>query len=161
MRDLKIAYGNSRTAKFWSNKTIKFDELCDRLRNPIYTSETAEEYPKLPKGQRDDIKDKGGFVAGHLSGNRRQVNKVVCRSMLVYDLDSIEQDFLKDINAKIDNKGCYYTTHSHTADKPRARMIIPVSRDMTPMSSMRQRDIMHRTMAFLRCLTPVRSLPIS
>lgn len=132
MRDLKIAYGNSRTAKFWSNKTIKFDELCDRLRNPIYTSETAEEYPKLPKGQRDDIKDKGGFVAGHLSGNRRQVNKVVCRSMLVYDLDSIEQDFLKDINAKIDNKGCYYTTHSHTADKPRARMIIPVSRDMTP-----------------------------
>lgn len=50
MRDLKIAYGNSRTAKFWSNKTIKFDELCDRLRNPIYTSETAEEYPKLPEG---------------------------------------------------------------------------------------------------------------
>lgn len=132
MRDLKIAYGNSRTAKFWSNKTIKFDELCDRLRNPIYTSESAEEYPKLPKGQRDDIKDKGGFVAGHLSGNRRQANKVVCRSMLVYDLDSIEPEFLQDINAKIDNKGCYYTTHSHTADKPRARMIIPVSRDMTP-----------------------------
>lgn len=132
MRDLKIAYGNSRTAKFWSNKTIKFDELCDRLRNPIYTSESAEEYPKLPKGQRDDIKDKGGFVAGHLSDNRRQANKVVCRSMLVYDLDSIEQDFLKDISAKISNKGCYYTTHSHTAEKPRARMIIPVTRDMTP-----------------------------
>ena len=55
MRDLSIAYGNGRTAKFWSNKTIRFDELCDRLRSPIYTSETAEEYPKLPKGQRDDI----------------------------------------------------------------------------------------------------------
>lgn len=27
MRDLKIAYGNSRQAKFWANKTIKFDEL--------------------------------------------------------------------------------------------------------------------------------------
>lgn len=71
MRDLSIAYGNGRTAKFWSNKTIRFDELCDRLRSPIYTSETAEEYPKLPKGQRDDIKDKGGFVAGHLRDNRR------------------------------------------------------------------------------------------
>ena len=90
MRDLSIAYGNGRTAKFWSNKTIRFDELCDRLRSPIYTSETAEEYPKLPKGQRDDIKDKGGFVAGHLRDNRRQANKVVCRSMLVYDLDNIE-----------------------------------------------------------------------
>ncbi|AWW25966.1 virulence-associated E family protein [Acetobacterium sp. KB-1] len=132
MRDLNIAYGNSRRAKFWSNKTIKFDELCDRLRSPIYTSETAEEYPKLPKGQRDDIKDKGGFVAGHLSGNRRQANKVACRSMLVYDLDSIEVAFLRDISSKVHNKGCYYTTHSHRADNPRARMIIPVSRDMTP-----------------------------
>ena len=132
MRDLKIAYGNSRQAKFWSNKTIKFDELCDRLRTPIRTSESAEEYTKLPKAQRDEIKDKGGFVAGHLRDNRRQANKVECRSMLVYDLDSIESEFLQDINAKIGNKGCYYTTHSHTTDKPRARMIIPVSRDMTP-----------------------------
>lgn len=132
MRDLNIAYGNSRTAKFWSNKTIKFDELCDRLRSPIYTSETAEEYPKLPKGQRDEIKDKGGFVAGHLRDNRRQANKVVCRSMLVYDLDSIETEFLQNIGSRISNKGCYYTTHSHTPERPRARMIIPVSRDMTP-----------------------------
>ena len=132
MRDLSIAYGNGRTAKFWSNKTIRFDELCDRLRSPIYTSETAEEYPKLPKGQRDDIKDKGGFVAGHLRGNRRQANKVVCRSMLVYDLDNIETEFLQNIGSKISNKGCYYTTHSHTPEHPRARMIIPVSRDMSP-----------------------------
>ncbi|MFQ9435180.1 MAG: hypothetical protein ACLR1R_01790 [Ruminococcus callidus] len=129
---MSIAYGNGRTAKFWSNKTIRFDELCDRLRSPIYTSETAEEYPKLPKGQRDDIKDKGGFVAGHLRDNRRQANKVVCRSMLVYDLDNIETEFLQNIGSKISNKGCYYTTHSHTPEHPRARMIIPVSRDMSP-----------------------------
>ena len=92
------------------------------------TSETAEEYPKLPKSQRDDIKDKGGFVAGHLRDNRRQANKVVCRSMLVYDLDNIE----KESPIKIDNKGCFYTTHSHTPEHPRARIIIPVTRDMTP-----------------------------
>ena len=48
MRDLKIAYGNSRQAKFWSNKTITFDDLCERLKTPIRTSETSEEYPKLP-----------------------------------------------------------------------------------------------------------------
>ena len=132
MRDLKIAYGNSRQAKFWANKTIKFDELCDRLRNPVRTSETAEEYPKLPKKQRDDIKDKGGFVAGHLRDNRRQANKVACRSMLVYDLDSVDREFLDHIADKIGNKGCFYTTHSHTPEHPRARMIIPVTRDMTP-----------------------------
>ncbi len=132
MRDLKIAYGNSRQAKFWSNKTIRFDDLCEKLKNPIRTSETAEEYPKLPKGQRDDIKDKGGFVAGHLRDNRRQANKVMCRSMLVYDLDSILADFLTGIHGNIHNKGCIYTTHSHTSANPRARMVIPVTRDMTP-----------------------------
>lgn len=36
------------------------------------------------------------------------------------------------IGSKISNKGCYYTTHSHTPEHPRARMIIPVSRDMSP-----------------------------
>ena len=132
MRDLKIAYGNSRQAKFWSNKTIKFDELCDRLKNPIRTSESAEEYPKLPKAQRDDIKDKGGFVAGHLKDNRRQKDKVACRSMLVYDMDYLSQEFLIDIKNRIHNSACYYSTHSHIPEKPRIRMLLPVIRDMSP-----------------------------
>lgn len=68
MRAPKVASGNSRRAKYWSNKTIHFDDLCSRLKMPIRTSETAEEYPKLPKSERDQIKDRGGFVAGHLRG---------------------------------------------------------------------------------------------
>lgn len=132
MRDLKIAYGNSRKAKYWSNKTITFDDLCARLKNPVRTTETAEEYPKLPKSERDQLKDRGGFVAGHLSGNRRKADKVQCRSMLVYDLDNISRDFLNHLDSKIKNRGCFYTTHSHTPDNPRARIIIPTARDMTP-----------------------------
>lgn len=132
MRDLKIAYGNARNAKFWSNKTITFNELCDRLKTPVRTSETAEEYAGLPKGQRDEIKDKGGFVAGHLRDNRRKSDKVDCRSMIVYDLDSITREFLDHIAEKVGNKGCFYTTHSHSPERPRARLIIPVTRDMTP-----------------------------
>lgn len=132
MRDLKIAYGNSRTAKQWSNKTIRFTELCARLKTPVRTSETAEEYLELPKTQRDETKDKGGFVAGHLRGNRRQHDKVECRSMLVYDMDGISREFLNDIGNVIKNRACYYTTHSHLPDAPRARLILPVTRDMTP-----------------------------
>ncbi len=132
MRELKIAYGNSRQAKFWSNKTITFEELCSRLCTPIRTSETAEEYTKLSKAKKDVIKDKGGFVAGHLRDNRRQANKVVCRSMLVYDLDNAERGFIDDIKNRLKNKGCYYSTHSHTHSSPRIRIIIPVTRDMLP-----------------------------
>lgn len=44
MRDLKIAFGGSRLAKMWSNKTISYEELCSRLASTIRTPETAEEY---------------------------------------------------------------------------------------------------------------------
>ena len=32
MRPLAIAYGNNRQAKTWTNKTITFDELKERLK---------------------------------------------------------------------------------------------------------------------------------
>ena len=66
MRKLAIAYGNSRQAKKWVNKEITFDELKDRLKTPIRTTESAEEYAKFNKAQKDVAKDHGGFVAGVL-----------------------------------------------------------------------------------------------
>lgn len=53
MRDLNIAYGSSRQAKTWVNKTIGFDELKERLKVTIRTPESAEEYAKMNKAQRD------------------------------------------------------------------------------------------------------------
>lgn len=37
MRNLAIAYGNNRQAKTWVNKTIRFDELKERLKVTIRT----------------------------------------------------------------------------------------------------------------------------
>ena len=64
MRELRIAYGSSCFAKVWSNKTISFAALCDRLSTTVRTPETVEEYPYLSKKDRDRAKDKGGFVGG-------------------------------------------------------------------------------------------------
>ena len=66
MRPLAIAYGNSRQAKTWVNKTISYADLKERLRVPQRTTETAEEYAKMSKTQRDAAKDHGGFVGGVL-----------------------------------------------------------------------------------------------
>ena len=46
MRDLAIAYGNSRQAKNWVNKTIRYEDLKERLKVTIRTAESAEEYAK-------------------------------------------------------------------------------------------------------------------
>jgi len=42
--------------------TISCEELCEKLKTTIRITETQEEYPKLPKREKDRIKDKGGFV---------------------------------------------------------------------------------------------------
>ena len=44
MRDLGIAYGASRQALKWSNKTISFENLKERLKHTLRTPESAEEY---------------------------------------------------------------------------------------------------------------------
>lgn len=131
MRELKIALGNSRQAKIWSNKTMTFEAICDRLKVPIRTSETAEEYPKLPKGQRDEIKDKGGFVGGHLRDNRRKIANVDCRSMWTPDLDRATPEFVAALKEHISFKSAVYSTHSHTPEAPRLRFVAPFTRDVT------------------------------
>ena len=66
MRDLAIAYGNSRQAKKWSNKTVKFDDLKKRLQSTMYTTESVEEYKKMSKAQRDAAKDQAASLQGCL-----------------------------------------------------------------------------------------------
>ena len=85
MRELNIAYGNNRQAKRWVNKTIRFDDLKERLKVTIRTTESAEEYAKMSRAQRDTAKDHGGFVAGVLKGGRRKVDTVESRSMVALD----------------------------------------------------------------------------
>jgi putative DNA primase/helicase len=131
MRDLKIALGNSRQAKIWSNKTMSFQEICDRLRTPIRTTETAEEYPKLPKGRRDEIKDKGGFVGGHLRDNLRKVANVDCRSIWTPDIDHATPEFIAALKEKFPFCCAVYSTHGHVPEAPRLRIVAPFTRDVS------------------------------
>lgn len=132
MRELKIAYGSRCFAKVWSNKTITFDALCERLKNTIRTPETVEEYPKLSKVERDRAKDKGGMVGGWLKQGRRKASNVECRSMLTHDIDSADPDFLERYRMLNQYASCLYSTHSHTPEAPRYRIITPLTRDVSP-----------------------------
>lgn len=131
MRDLAIAYGNSRQAKTWVNKTISYDSLKERLRVPVRTTETAEEYAKMAKAQRDAAKDHGGFVGGVLKGGRRKIDTVEVRSLISLDGDRLTADFVNNFEKIMPYTACLYTTHSSTADNPRARIILPLTRNVT------------------------------
>ena len=132
MRNLSIAYGNSRQAKKWVNKTIRFDDLKERLKMTIRTTESAEEYAKMNKAQRDAAKDHGGFVGGVLKGGRRKVDTVELRSMVALDGDRIDRQFLESYETVCPYTSALYTTHSSTEDNPRVRLVFPLTRDVTP-----------------------------
>ena len=131
-RKYSIAVGNSCEAKFWANEEVTFDELCQRLSNTKYTSETVEQYKHFNKEERNKAKDNGGFVGGKLKGTKRGVSEVLFRSMLTLDLDKAKVGFIDKFTAESKYLSCLYTTHSHTKEEPRCRVIVPLSRDVTP-----------------------------
>ena len=128
---MKIAVGNSRMDKKWKNRDISWEDLCQRVSSTIRTTETMEEYRKLKKGAQDNIKDVGGFVGGQLREGRRKNGMVLCRSMLTLDMDYGEPGIWDEIDLLHDFRCCVYSTHKHTPEHPRLRMIIPLSRDIT------------------------------
>ena len=128
---MKIAVGNSRMDKKWKNRDISWEDLCQRVSSTIRTTETVEEYRKLKKGAQDNIKDVGGFVGGQLREGRRKNGMVLCRSMLTLDMDYGEPGIWDEIDLLHDFRCCVYSTHKHTPEHPRLRMIIPLARDIS------------------------------
>ena len=128
---MKIAYGNSRMEKRWKNNEISWDDFCRRVSTTQTTTETVEEYRKMTKPQQDAVKDVGGFVGGHLRGGRRKNGTVLCRSMLTLDMDHGTQDILDELSLLNSHELCVYSTHKHTPEAPRLRLIFPLKRDVS------------------------------
>ena len=132
MRELAIAYGNSCHARTWANKMTSFDALAGRLEQTIRTTETVSEYRKMGKADRERAKDHGGFVGGHLRDNRRKRENVAFRSMLTPDIDHAAPEFADRFRAVFRHEAVVYSTHGYTPEEPRLRLIIPMTRDVTP-----------------------------
>ncbi len=130
MRNLSIAFGDSCQAKTWSNKKASFDDIKSRLRVTIRTSESVEEYARFDKAKKEKAKDHGGFVGGVLKNGRRKIDAVVSRSMIALDGDRVPGDFADTFDPPF---ACaMYSTHSHTPERPRMRIVFPLTRDVTP-----------------------------
>lgn len=129
MRTFNIATGLSRNTSVWKNGSITWEGLLDRLQSTTRTSETQGEYRNLSKSKQDDIKDVGGFVGGNLKNGKRKSGYVNSRSLLTLDADFADEDFCENIDMFAEYTYCIYSTHKHTAEKPRLRLIIPLSRD--------------------------------
>lgn len=133
-RKITITVGSSRKAIDWQPQTLLLSEFWERLRIPARSTETISEYLALPKGQQDNLKDVGGFVAGTLSGTRRKANAVTGRDILTLDLDNIPNGGTDDVARRVSALGCgycIYSTRKHRPDAPRLRILLPLDRTCT------------------------------
>lgn len=133
-RQLIISTAGSRKATVWQKQYIYWSEFVEKLRTPVRSTETLEEYLKLPKSKQDDLKDVGGFVAGELKNGRRKATSVVSRDVVTLDLDNIPSGETNNILCRINGLGCgyaVYSTRKHEEIKPRLRVLLPLDRRVT------------------------------
>lgn len=125
-----IAIGKSRKDTRWHNTEMTWSTFIGRLEEPYRTRETVKEYKAMIKADRDAAKDIGGFVGGSLSGPRRKAENVRDRSLITLDLDDASPDAW-DAASMWGWTCAMYSTHSHTPESPRLRLIYPLDRTVT------------------------------
>ncbi|MBQ7198088.1 MAG: hypothetical protein IJS29_02390, partial [Selenomonadaceae bacterium] len=129
---LTICTGASRKTKIWKQKKMLWSELVKRLSQTKRTSETQAEYFRLGKARQDEIKDVGGFVGGELQNGRRTALTTLNRTIITLDADFADKNFWDNVINIFDNAICVYSTHKHTAESPRLRLVIPLDRAVSP-----------------------------
>ncbi len=126
-----IATGNSRKDKVWKHQEFTWEAFTERVSQTYRTSESVAEYRLLSKVKQDAIKDIGGFVGGRLKEGKRKNGYVEYRSMLTLDMDDALRDIWEQMELFYDFTCCIYSTHKHTPEHPRLRLVIPLARIVT------------------------------
>ena len=129
---IQIATGNSRMEKRWNNVEMELDEFIERISHTIRTAETVEQYMKMTKAKLDAIKDVGGFVGGRLKGGRRKKDCVEYRTIITLDIDHAVPGVIEQIEMLYNYRCFIYSTHKHTTENPRLRLVIILSRPVSP-----------------------------
>ena len=133
-RKINIAE-TTKINKPYQNKTILWSQLVERCRHTKHTKETLDEFLAMSKEEQGKIKDVGGFVGGYLRGGVRRKNSIELRDVLTLDADNgeenvwetfIQQESLRKASAFV------YGTHKHTQGHPRLRLVVLLSRSVTP-----------------------------
>ena len=132
MRKYDISVGSSRNSLKWAAQQMSFEELKEKLEKPVILTLTQAQYKALGKADRDAAKDIGGLVGGKLKGTRRKKDEVISRSLIILDGDELNPSFIEEYELLHEFKSLFYTTCSHTPAAPRGRIIIPLTRDVTP-----------------------------
>lgn len=129
---LDLATGLSIRTKTWKNERWTWSDFVEKLYEGHETNETYSQFSQATKTEQLKIKDVGGYVGGYLRQGRRKPENVIHRQLITLDIDFAHMDFWDDFTLQFENAAVLHSTHSHTPEDPRFRLIMPISREVTP-----------------------------
>ena len=133
METYSISTGRSRLEQEWKVKQVSWESITQRLSQVRRTAETVKEYQAMCRTDKGKLKDVGGFVGGTIEGGQRKAGNIVSRSLVTLDIDFGTADTLGIVEDMMAGTAwCLYSTHSHSSATPRYRLIVPLSRNVTP-----------------------------
>mgnify|MGYP005953703423 CR=1 FL=1 len=130
-RTYQVALAQNRKVRIWDIRSMTWPELVEKMKRPVRTGETAEEYRRMPRARQADVKDVGGFVGGFLKDGLRKKTHVVSRSLLTLDMDHGHPGVVSEVLGKLSCTCFLYSTHKSRPESPRLRLVIPLLRDVS------------------------------
>lgn len=126
--NLDVATGRSRKETSWKNRSTTWAKLVEKISTTHRTAELYQEYLTAKKTRQDEIKDIGGFVGGYLTNGRRKTGNVLHRQLITLDIDFGTPDIWDQFTLLFGNASAIYSTHKHSTETPRYRLILPLDR---------------------------------
>jgi hypothetical protein len=129
---ITITTGKDRMATVWTPQTVTLSHFYSKLATVAQTAETMAEYAAYPKKTQHAVKDMGAYITARFNGTQRKRDAVIERTAITLDADFAQnvQDFWDTYLMFFGYNALIHTTHSHTTEAPRARLVVPSSRGM-------------------------------
>ena len=131
-QEIDIATARKRYSKKWRNRRTTWQDVLNRCAETRRTDESMKEYLRMSREEQSDIKDVGGFVGGYLAGGVRKTGSVIYRSLVTLDIDYGRPDVWEEFTLQFNCAAFLYSTHKHTRESPRFRLVILLDRQVSP-----------------------------
>src|SRR5690625_37193 len=126
MERMNIATAPRRDSRHWKQSTITWDELVLWMLDPATDKEAGNYILGTLAETTVSHPDTGDCCGLH-----RNRDAVISRDALTLDSDSPGEDFIAKVK-ELGTRALVHTTYSSTPQAPRYRVIIPLSRPVSP-----------------------------
>lgn len=129
---LRICLGKTTKTNRVTNASPTWEQLCKKFETPIRTPETYDEYCSMDTDTAGRIKDVGYFIGGPSANGQRNAKNITTRNLITLDLDHAPNDLKEKFERSVGQlEFCIYSTHKHSPENPRFRMLLPLSRTVS------------------------------